>query len=147
MRNLAFSLRVRKSAVPPPRSLPPPPTRRRRRVHRTFFLARVSAVPTPLHDGGHARLVAFCCCHPDQSLRRRCRRRRCWRFCLRQHSTKKASCVRTSLARSMERERAQGVVRGSTLFASRGAMRAVALRSPPVHHVNESADNRDPRTM
>ena len=61
--------------------------------------------------------------------------------------------VARSLARLVERRRGQGEggkesVRGPALFASRGAMRAVALRSPPVHHVSRrSADNREPRTM
>ena len=55
--------------------------------------------------------------------------------------------VARSLARSMGRPRGQGVS-GPTLFASRGTMPAVALGSPPVHHVSRrSADNREPRTM
>ena len=61
--------------------------------------------------------------------------------------------VARSLARSPcgetqgPRRRREEGVRGPALFASRGAMRAVALRSPPVHHVSQTADNRDPRTM
>ena len=115
--------------------------------------ALAAPIPLPLSTLGSPPVVAILIgdCADAAAAAARCRSP--WEVLPRSTTFGQKSLVCEDVARSPcgetqgPRRRREEGVRGPALFARRGAMRAVALRSPSVHHVSLTADNRDPRTM